>query len=363
MSTPEIPQTPANDPTESTPPVPEPTPEEAAAQQAAQEKAAAEAALADQIRALAAEIAKQTLLESDYLTLRKGTVISLETTSSPPTVTVQISGDTSTNIPGVRYYEHYPPAVGDVVHLGKQGTDLVAMGKIAEQHSETDWTQVTLNSGFSHNGNGNGNLEVRRVFDRGAFRVEFRGGVNRSSGTAIATLDAKYRPVNATRRTILCARNADGSNAVKIDVENTGAMNMIGGTTAPLSADPGDTGSTTPNENAHEHTGTTSVASPGDSSHQHSSHEHVITAVNAGLSEHNHSGAVSTVGHQHPTHNHSGTTNFESLSLSTHNHGTHEHGIDTVYHTHGSHNHTMGSHAHAVNDPSWISFNDVGYWL
>lgn len=363
MSTPEIPQTPANDPADPTPPVPEPNPEEAAAQQAAQEKAAAEAALNDQIRSLAAEIASQAILAFDPATIRKGTVISIQG-GAPPTITVTISGAETVEVSGVRYYEHYVPEVADTVHLLKQGTDLVAIGKIAGQQSETSFTTVTLQSGFTHNGNGNGDLMVRRVWDNGLWKVQFQGGVNRSSGTVVAVLDTKYRPVTCNRRTVALARTANGgANILKADIQADGSIELVGMTTAPESKDPGDTNSTTLDENAHQHTGTTSVASPGDSSHQHSSHEHVIPAVNAGPSEHNHSGAVSTVSHSHGTHNHTGTTNVESLSVSTHNHGTHEHGIDTVFHTHGSHIHTMPSHAHDVQEPTWVSFNGVEYFL
>lgn len=363
MSTPEIPQTPANDPADPTPPVPEPNPEEAAAQQAAAEAAAAAAALNDQIRALATEIANQAILAFDPATIRKGEVISIQG-GAPPTITVTISGAETVEVPGVRYYEHYVPVVTDTVHLLKQGTDLVAIGKVAGQQSETAFTDVPLVNGFTHNGNGNGNLKVRRIWDNGLWRVQMQGAVNVPAGQAVlcTNLDAKYRPTSVTRRTVLCARSADGAVSVKADIEG-GTITLVGRTTAPASKDPGDTNSTTLDENAHQHTGTTSVASPGDSSHQHSSHEHVIPAVTAGPSEHNHSGAVSTVSHQHGTHNHTGTTNVESLSLSTHNHGTHEHGIDTVFHTHGSHNHTMPSHAHDVDEPVWVSFNDVGYFL
>lgn len=356
--------TPESSPAETVPPDPVPTPDEAAAQAAQQAAAEAAAALDTQIRELAAEIAKQTLMTFDPCTLRKGVVASVQNTASPPTLTVTISGDTL-EIPGVVYYEHYDPQVSDVVHLIKQGTDLAAIGKVAEQHTETAFTDVTLSAGFTHNGNSNGNLKIRRVWDHGVWRVDLQGGVARSSGTTIATgLDTKYRPTSSSLRTLICGRDAGGgANSVKVDVSSSGTMTMVGGTTTGASVDLGTTGTTTLDENSHQHTGTTSVASPGDSTHSHGNHEHVITAVNAGASEHNHAGAVSTVSHSHATHNHSGTTNMASPGDSTHNHGTHEHGIDTVFHTHGSHNHDQGSHDHDVTDPTWISFNNVSYFL
>lgn len=358
MTVPEQP----SDPAVPVPPTPEPSPEESAAQQAAAQQAAAEAALTEQIRALAAEIAKQAILEYDPVTRRKGTVSSLQTTATPPTITVTISGATTVEIPGVCYYEHYVPEVGDVVHIDKQGTDIVAMGKIAEQYSEGSFTDVALSGGFTHNGNGNGNMRIRRVWDHGQWKVQVQGSVARSSGTVIsAALDPKYRPVNATRRTVIAARDATTQNSVKIDFDNTGVISMVGGNTSTSSVDPGDTGSATPNDSTHSH-GNHEHGIP-ESTHQHPAHDHSISGSTAGLSEHNHGGAVSTVGHQHGTHTHnSGATD---AGESTHSHS----GTTTVTqpndstHNHGGHAHTMGTHAHGGTDPAWISFNMVEYFL
>lgn len=362
-----------SDPAVPVPPSPEPTPEEAAAQQAAAEAAAAEAAFNDKVRALAAEIAKQTILEYDPVTRRKGTVTSLQTGSAPPTITVTISGDTTVEIPGVRYYEHYQPKVSDVVHIDKQGTDIVAVGKIAEQVSETGFTAVPLINGFTNNGNGNGNLMVRRIWDNGQWKVEFQGGINCPGGQTVLcnALDAKYRPTSATRRTVLCARDAAGSNVVKVDVGNDGSLSLVGTTTAGVTTDLGDTGSTTPNDSAHEHTGTTNVVTPNDSSHTHASHTHNSGASNAGLSSHSHSGTTTVVSghehgipnsdHQHPTHDHG--ISSEVNPTSTHNHGGHEHVIFASSHNHGGHAHDQGSHNHAATEPVWVSFNQVEYYL
>lgn len=344
MTTPSDPQGPDQNPV---PVPPEPTPEEAAAAQAAADAAAAQAAQTEAIRALASEIAKQTMLDFDPATLRKGTVASIESTGTPPTVTVTLSGSTTT-IPGVRYLDSYAPVVGDTVVFLKQTSDVLIIGQIAANFAESVWTTVPLINGNTHNGNGEGNFLIRRVWDHGAWRVDLQGGINYVGNNLVNALDTKYRPTSATRRTLLCARSANGANDVKVDFNADGTVVVVGGTTAPAAA--------TPNENAHEHTGTTSVASPGDSTHNHGNHEHVIPAVNAGASEHNHAGAVSTVSHSHPTHSHSGTTNVETPNDSTHNHGTHEHGIDTVFHTHGS-------HVHTVDDPQWISFNGLHYYL
>lgn len=341
--------TPGSEPGSTVPPDPTPTPDEAAAQAAQQAAAEAAATLNNQIRELAAEIAKQTMMSFDPCTLRKGTVVSVQSTASPPTLTVTISGDTL-EIPGVVYYEHYSPAVSDVVHLIKQGTDLAAIGKVAEQHTETAFTTVSLSGGFSHDGNGNGTFKIRRVWDHGAWRVDLMGSVARSSGTTIATgIDAKYRPTSATRRTLTCARDAVGQNSVKVDFGADGTITMVGGATGTSSVNPGDTDGATPNDSGHTHGGGHEHGID-TSTHQHPTHRHEYNdygyAGSTGI------GAVrlsqpSDAGDS--SHAHSGTTQVEALAESVHNHGAHAH--------------SMGAHAHGGTDPAWISFNGQSFFL
>lgn len=345
--------TPGSEPGDTVPPDPAVTPEEAAAQAAQQAAAEAAAALNNQIRDLAAEIAKQTMMSFDPCTLRKGVVVSVQNTATPPTLTVTISGDTL-QIPGVVYYEHYVPQATDVVHLIKQGTDLVAIGKVAEQHTETAFSDVTLSGGFTHNGNGNGNLKIRRVWDNGVWRVDFQGSVARSSGTVIATgLDTKYRPTSATRRTLTCARDATTQNSVKVDVGADGTLTMVGGPTGTSSTDPGDTGTTTPNDSAHTHGGNTDGATPNTNSHTHGAS---TGGFDYGAVSHSHGGAVATSTFDLSNHDH-------SIANTDHNHGSHSHGVPESSHNHGGHNHTMGTHSHSGTDPVWISFNSQSYFL
>lgn len=344
MTTPSDPQGSGENPVPATP---EPTPEEAAAAQAAADKAAAEAAQAEAIRALAAEITKAALLTLDPCTIKKGTVVSIQSTGTPPTLTITLSGST-TEIPGVRYIDSYAPVAGDTVDVLWQNSAVLVLGQVAANFAESTWTTAPLVNGNTHNGNGNGNFQMRRVWDHGAWRVDLQGGINYAGNNIVNSLDTKYRPTSATRRTVICARDAGGANDVKIDIGADGTVSMVGGTTAPFSATPNDSSHT---HGQHEH-------GIDDSTHNHGNHEHVIPAVNAGLSEHNHSGAVSTVGHQHPTHNHSGTTNVETPNDSTHSHsGT------TQMETPAESTHNHGSHHHDVNEPSWISFNNVSYYL
>jgi hypothetical protein len=354
-----------SDPAVPVPPVPESTPEEAAAQQAAAEAAAAEAALTEQIRALAAKIAEQAVLDFDPATIRKGAVTAIATGATPPTLSVQISGDTTTTIDGIRYLDSYAPVAGDTVLIIKQGTDLVALGEIAAQFSESAWETVSLASGFTHNGNLNGNAQIRRIWDHGTWKVQMQGAVDRSSGSLVATLDVKYRP--AARRSLLCTRTAiGGSNVVKIDIETNGQMILIGMTAAPGS-DGSHNHSIGITDNAHTH-GISSYA------HTHGQHNHGVSITdNAHTHQiretvHNHSGAVSaTSPHTHGTQGAlgtavtiNGTTGNRTPDSSSHAHGGDTSGTAvTINGTSGS----VGNHSHTVDEPSWISFNQLEWFI
>lgn len=340
-----------SDPGESVPQEPPILPEETAAQDAAAQAAAAEAAQMDAIRELAAEIAKQAVLDFDPATIRKGVITAIADTSAPPTISVQISGDTTTTIDGIRYITSYAPVVGDTALIIKQGTDLVALGNIAAAFSATAWTTVTLGAGFSHNGNANGNVRYRKVWDHGSPKMQWRGAADRSSGTAAVStpLATGYRPLN--RVSVVVARSATGgSNVVKLDFDTDGTVNMVGGQTAPNN---GTTGNTTPGDSTHNHGQHEHVIS--ESTHQHPNHDHSISTTvhsHGGVhpapndSPHNHGASTggSTAGDS--THAHSGTTNVTTPNDSTHNHGSHNHSFNP-----------------AVDDPPWVSFNGIEYFI
>jgi len=338
MTTPSDPQTPGENPV---PVPPEPTPEQAAAAQAEQAQAQAATDQADAIRALATELFQQLATQADYCTLKKGVVASIQNTASPPTLTITLSGST-TSIPGVRYVDSYAPVVGDTVDVLWQASSVLVLGQVALNYAESTWTTAPLVNGSTHNGNGNGTFQMRRVWDHGAWRVDLQGGVNFSgTNNLIDSLDPKYRPVNATRRTVLCARDANGSNNVKVDFNADGTVNVVGVATTPAAATPNDS---THNHGQHEHGIDTST-------HQHPTHDHSIST--SGPFAESHNGVTYAHTHAHgsstggstagdSSHAHSGTTQMTTPNDSTHNHG---------------------SHSHVVDPPVWISFNDVSYYL
>ncbi|QES45277.1 hypothetical protein DEJ49_33605 [Streptomyces venezuelae] len=362
-------------PDESVPSEPPVTPEEAAAQDAAAQAEAAAAAQLQAIRELAAEIAKQTLLDFDPATIRKGTVTAIADTASPPTLSVQISGDTTTTIDGIRSIESYVPVVGDTALIIKQGTDLVALGKIAAAYSATSWTVVTLGAGWTHNGNGGGQVRYRRIWDNGSPKMQWRGVAARSSGTvAVSTpLATGYRPL--ARVPVDAGRSeAGGATTVKLHFETDGTVVMVGGTTVPTAeAASGNTGS----ESSHSHGMENNVHDHGGGVSSEGSHTHGIAN-----NDHNHGGSTNSAsGHSHTipitTHKHGSAADGEpggTTSVNNHSHSinetTHKHGSATAGQPGGTtgteaHSHTLGSHTHTltVTDPVWISFNGIEYFL
>lgn len=83
------------------------------------------------LRALAAELQKGQQLGFDPASVRKAIITAVDLTSTPPVVSIQLSGDTTTTIPGVRVFRSYTPVVNDVALILKQGNDLLALGTVA----------------------------------------------------------------------------------------------------------------------------------------------------------------------------------------------------------------------------------------
>jgi hypothetical protein len=203
------------------------TPEEQAARDAAEAKA---------IRELASQITQMSKLGFDPLTIRKGIIGAVSDTSTPPTVSVNISGDTETLVNGVRLVNNFTPIIGQTVLIGKQGTELFVLGAISSSnpvlhtvYTDNGWVKATLANGF-HNGNSSGDIYYRRVLDHGSWKMQWQGGWDPNGATTMITaLDPDYRP--ASRRPIICARNASGAVSVKMDFQTDGSVTMVGGTT------------------------------------------------------------------------------------------------------------------------------------
>lgn len=235
----------------------------------------------------------------------KGIVTDINITGSPPTVTINIGGDTSTAISDIRLLNNYAPQVGHTVLIEKQGAQLVVSGHIADQsgfavdQGAGGWIKADLAAG-SHDGNLNGDVYFRRILDHGSWKMQWRGGWNVSGTTMISALDEEFRP--SSRRTVLVARTAvGGSNDVKLDFETNGSVLLVGATT------------------------TASSATVSGDIHQKIGHSHFIDVFVDGT--HDHGASAGTA-------------------------DAHDHGF------------SGGSHSHTVSSPSWISLNGgVEYFL
>ncbi|WP_149264302.1 hypothetical protein [Actinomadura sp. K4S16] len=131
----------------------------------------------------------------------------------------------------------YQPRPADRVVLVPVGNTYLIIGAIRTGSSMglvQDWTAPTLAAGYTHNANENGTLQFRVLDSYGTRMVEWRGAVNRGSGSVITTVPAIARP--SVRRTVLAPRNAAITNDVKIDFNTDGTAAVFGETTdsAPL---------------------------------------------------------------------------------------------------------------------------------
>lgn len=287
-----------------------PPPAEGAPTASAQEGQVVGGQQSGEISLLVDQLAKPDL-PFDPATIRKGTITASNPTATPPSVDLTLSGDDTTTVSAVRYIDSYSPVVGDTVLIIKQGTDIVVLGQINDTGVGADngWQTPSLGSGFSNNGNSNGNPAYRLVVDNGDLKVQWKGSVAKTgTATALCTLAAPYLP--ASKRSIITARDpGGGSNVVQLDFNTDGTVVVVGGTTVPSG------------------TGTT--------------------------------GASPSLSHQH----YLGTTDYQICGYLSQAGSDlcHAHGMGYSDFQLGTHTHTMGNLA--VTFPVWISLNGIEYFL
>lgn len=219
------------------------TPVDPVALAEAVEKASVDAQLAEFAKTLQ-KMAKDAA--ANGFVVHKGEIAAVDDGATPPTCSVNISGDITTLVTGVRLMNNYSPQIGQTCLIGQQGPDIFLIGAISATSpagkvaSDNGWIQATLTNG-SHGGNSNGNVYYRRVLDHGAWKMQWQGGWTTSgSATMIGTgdaLDPDYRPT--ARRSLSTRRDTAGSIVVGLDFDTNGTVTAIGGTTAPT----GSTGS------------------------------------------------------------------------------------------------------------------------
>lgn len=269
--------------------------------------------------------------DSVWASVIKGTVTVVELTGSPPTITIQVSGDTSVDIPGVRFIDSYSPVIGDTVLLVKQGSEIFALGQMnstTTAPSENGWVTPSLGSGVT--AHSIDPVRYRVVVRDGDRVVQLRGGVALSgTQTALWTMPADVRPV-VNLLPLLCARNPDGgSNVAQLQVNANGTMVLAGATVSPSGGQP-----------SNATTGTSSIGVTVNSTvfntSTHSGHRHWLSDWLGGPPK--------------------DFTPDPENGAHSHTVGAHGHGMA---HTH-EHPHT---HTNTVAHPTWLSFNGIEYVL
>lgn len=187
-----------------------------------------------EIRALAQQLNAMSTPDFTASALLKGTVISSNLTVQPSTASITLMGS-STQIDGVMIADNVTAVAGDVVNVTMQGNNIQITGRVsAGAGANGGWTQATLSSGFTHNGDSGGNVEYRLIQDNGAAKMQWRGvaAVAGSVTTVLsAALGTAYRP--ASQRKLLLARGM-GNGAAILDVQavfaTSGTVTLAGNT-------------------------------------------------------------------------------------------------------------------------------------
>lgn len=253
---------------------------------------------------------------SNGFAIRKAIITSVDSTATPPSVQMNISGDTETPVDQVRFMNNTTANVGQTVLIAKQQSEIFVLGALATSNgstvgpADTGWKRATLAAG-SHGGNGNGDVYYRRVMRDGSWLMEWRGGWNVSGTTMISGLDDEYCPTS--KRSMVVARDIAGGNiTAQIDFTSDGKATLVGGTTSQLNA------------GSHSHGFSVGVSVSGSAS---------VSGT---------TGGGGTDGHAHGFSGSGGSSGSGSGSGST-----------------GS----AGTHQHVVNSPTWVGLNGVSYYL
>lgn len=133
------------------------------------------------------------------------------------------------------------PQVGDLIRIDQSGNgNWLAVGR-ATSVSDPGWTQPTLATGFSHNGNSNGNVQYRVVSIAGTRFMQWRGGVGityasnsiQNSGDILASpLSASLRPAILRTVPVACSASTSSQLALKADARTDGQLRIVGTTTS-----------------------------------------------------------------------------------------------------------------------------------
>lgn len=136
---------------------------------------------------------------------------------------------------------YFNPAVGDVAVISQSSNgNWIAGGRMATAGT-TPWTTATLATGFTHDGNSNGNVQYRTSIVGGTRYMEWRGGLGityvssaiQNGGDCLAAaLPANLRPASLRSMVGPCSASSSSTLCLKIDARTEGLLRIIGTTTS-----------------------------------------------------------------------------------------------------------------------------------
>ncbi|MGW0566063.1 hypothetical protein [Streptomyces tauricus] len=134
------------------------------------------------------------------------------------------------------------PTVGDQVVLLQSGIrNWIALGRLSSGTTDTPWTDAVLATGFTHNGNSNGNVQWRQVSIAGTRFMQWRGGlgityvsnaIQNGGDILTAALPAAYRPAALRSLSAPCSASSSSSFTLKVDARADGLIRIVGTTTS-----------------------------------------------------------------------------------------------------------------------------------
>lgn len=139
------------------------------------------------------------------------------------------------------------PAVGSTVWIMFNGGDITKPAYFSNTASQIllkDWTNFTLVSGFTGNGNNNGTPKYQAIMEFGSVKVNIQGGLNvtypsstiANGGVWCDPLPDIITPTTSSIRTVTAACSLASSTArsMKIDFKNDNTAQIVGTNTTDV---------------------------------------------------------------------------------------------------------------------------------
>lgn len=140
-----------------------------------------------------------------------------------------------------RMETYQAPAVNDVIAVTQSSNgNLLAWGRTSSG-VDTAWVKPTLATGFTHDGNTNGDVMYRLAIIAGTRFVQWRGGLGityasnsiQNSGDCLsAAIPAALRPPSTRSVTAACSASTSSTLSLKLDARPDGQLRVVGTTTA-----------------------------------------------------------------------------------------------------------------------------------